>query len=361
MIELWEALGRWDRDAIERIMATPEGQAAAGVWNRDLHSTPLLSILGDLDYPEISDFAPLFVPHSTPGQTDRNGRTALMLAAQNANLSGPHSAGESLIPLLMELDSPDTDDNTGMTALMHAALAGGEAAGRMVDMLLPVSDARLVDNMGETALMKAARSDSAESALALLPCSSANAVNKEGLTALMLAAHFHHPAAAAALVSSSHVDLSKCSNSGQTPLMIAAAALSPTHFQDIPREQNPAMLTAKALLPHFDPKATDPRGFNAFQHAIFAGNYVCADFLADFATTEQLQIAWRDTRGLSLDAKDEIPRVFALLETAHIRDAMNSGAAKTDSFPDAAEPPTISLAAAPDAAGKTPRREPRKL
>jgi len=102
------------------------------------------------------------------------GRTALIMAA---SVDSPPDCVRALIPF----SDANAIDNTGRTALMHAA--GGGYAER-VQMLLEVSDAKVADGGGQTALMMACATRSTACVKALLPRSNANAVDEMGRFAL---------------------------------------------------------------------------------------------------------------------------------------------------------------------------------
>jgi Ankyrin repeats (3 copies)/Ankyrin repeat len=96
-------------------------------------------------------------------RTDCWGRTALMLACVEGE--------EELVRLLLPLSDPQASDRDGETALMLAAF--GHPA--CVELLLPVSDAHAQDGDGWTALMWAASSGSQRCIELLLPHSDAGA------------------------------------------------------------------------------------------------------------------------------------------------------------------------------------------
>ena len=94
-------------------------------------------------------------------RTDCWGRTALMLACVEGE--------ESLVSLLLPLSDPKASDRDGETALMLAAF--GHPA--CVELLLPLSDPHAQDGDGWTALMWAASSGSQRCVELLLPHSDA--------------------------------------------------------------------------------------------------------------------------------------------------------------------------------------------
>jgi len=96
-------------------------------------------------------------------RTDCWGRTALMLACVEGE--------EELVRLLLPLSDPQASDRDGETALMLAAF--GHPA--CVELLLSLSDAHAQDGDGWTALMWAASSGSQRCIELLLPHSDAGA------------------------------------------------------------------------------------------------------------------------------------------------------------------------------------------
>lgn len=117
-------------------------------------------------------------------RTDCWGRTALMLACVEGE--------EAFVRLLLPASDPKASDRDGETALMLAAF--GRPA--CVESLLPVSDAKARDADGWTALMWAASSGSERCVELLLPDSDAAAVTGSGLTALEIARTFNQQARA---------------------------------------------------------------------------------------------------------------------------------------------------------------------
>lgn len=117
-------------------------------------------------------------------RTDSWGRTALMLSCVEGE--------EELLRLLLPLSDPNASDRDGETALMLAAF--GHPA--CVELLLPVCDGLASDGDGWTALMWAASSGSERCVELLLPHSDAAAVNGSGLTALDIARTFNQQARA---------------------------------------------------------------------------------------------------------------------------------------------------------------------
>lgn len=117
-------------------------------------------------------------------RTDSWGRTALMLACVEGE--------EVFVRLLLPLSDPKASERDGETALILAAFGHPEC----VELLLPVSDAMASDADGWTALMWAASSGSERCVELLLPHSDAAAVNHSGLTALDIARTFNQQARA---------------------------------------------------------------------------------------------------------------------------------------------------------------------
>lgn len=103
------------------------------------------------------------------------GRTALMLACVEGEAA--------LVELLLPWSDPNASDRDGETALMLAAF--GHPA--CVELLLPVSDPTACDADGWTALMWAASSGSEQCVALLLPHGDATATTESGLTALDIA------------------------------------------------------------------------------------------------------------------------------------------------------------------------------
>lgn len=103
------------------------------------------------------------------------GRTALMLACVEGEAA--------MVELLLPWSDSYASDRDGETALMLAAFGHP----RCVELLLPVSDPRARDADGWTALMWAASSGSEPCIALLLPHSDAAAKTDSGLTALDIA------------------------------------------------------------------------------------------------------------------------------------------------------------------------------
>lgn len=112
------------------------------------------------------------------------GRTALMLACVEGKAA--------FVELLLPWSDPDASDRDGETALMLAAF--GHPA--CVELLLPVSDPMARDADGWTALMWAASSGSERCIALLLPHSDASATTDSGLTALDIARSYAEQAQA---------------------------------------------------------------------------------------------------------------------------------------------------------------------
>lgn len=112
------------------------------------------------------------------------GRTALMLACVEGEAA--------FVELLLPWSDPNASDRDGETALMLAAF--GHPA--CVALLLPVSDPMARDADGWTALMWAASSGSEQCIALLLPHSDATATTESGLTALDIARSYAEQARA---------------------------------------------------------------------------------------------------------------------------------------------------------------------
>ena len=84
-----------------------------------------------------------------------------------------------------------SEDKSGMTALMYAALGGYEAC---VEILIPVSDLLAKSKSGMTALMHATYVGNESCVRLLLPASDALAQDAGGWTALMRAAYYGYEA-----------------------------------------------------------------------------------------------------------------------------------------------------------------------
>lgn len=112
------------------------------------------------------------------------GRTALMLSCVEGEAA--------FVELLLPLSEAGASDRDGETALMLAAFGHP----RCVELLLPLSDPKVRDADGWTALMWAAASGSEECVELLLPHSDAHAANASGLTALDIASTYAQQARA---------------------------------------------------------------------------------------------------------------------------------------------------------------------
>ena len=117
-------------------------------------------------------------------RTDCWGRTALMVACVEGE--------EAFVRLLLPASDPTASDRDGETALMLAAFGHPEC----VELLLPAGDALARDADGWTALMWAASSGSERCVELLLPHSDAATVTDSGLTALDIARTFNQQARA---------------------------------------------------------------------------------------------------------------------------------------------------------------------
>lgn len=103
------------------------------------------------------------------------GRTALMLACVEGEAT--------LVELLLPWSDAEASDRDGETALMLAAFGHPTC----VELLLPVSDPSAGDTDGWTALMWAASSGNEQCVALLLPFSDVTATNQSGVTALDIA------------------------------------------------------------------------------------------------------------------------------------------------------------------------------
>lgn len=112
------------------------------------------------------------------------GRTALMLGCVEGEAA--------LVELLLPWSDPNASDRDGETALMLAAF--GHPA--CVELLLPASDPMARDADGWTALMWAASSGSEQCIALLLPHSDATATTDAGFTALDIARAYSEQARA---------------------------------------------------------------------------------------------------------------------------------------------------------------------
>jgi ankyrin repeat protein len=118
------------------------------------------------------------VLHDVPAAaraTDCWGRTALMLSCIEGD--------DAMVSLLLPFSDACASDRDGETALMLAAFGHP----RCVELLLPLSDPMARDNDGWTALMWAASSGSERCIDLLLAHSDADAATPSGLTALDIA------------------------------------------------------------------------------------------------------------------------------------------------------------------------------
>lgn len=87
-----------------------------------------------------SSFVEMLIPWSDARASDRDGETALMLAA---------FGHPNCVELLLPVSDPMAGDTDGWTALMWAASSGNE---RCVELLLPLSDVTATNQSGVTAL-----------------------------------------------------------------------------------------------------------------------------------------------------------------------------------------------------------------
>lgn len=131
------------------------------------------------------------------GEKSYGGRTALMWAAETGS--------PEVVEKLLAISNPREVDDDGKTALMWACdnwpsfdpgalpqlnmmwRERADEGKRILEMLLPVSDARAVNSDGETALMLAVKTGAMDMVEMLAAHVDANARNKEGRSALTLA------------------------------------------------------------------------------------------------------------------------------------------------------------------------------
>jgi ankyrin repeat protein len=111
-------------------------------------------------------------------------RTALMLSCVEGL--------EAFVELLLPWSDANASERDGETALMLAAFGHPKC----VELLLPVSDPRACDADGWTALMWAASSGNEKCVELLLPHSDATAATENGLTALDIAQAYEQQARA---------------------------------------------------------------------------------------------------------------------------------------------------------------------
>jgi hypothetical protein len=132
-VDIFSAVERKNLRALRRILKNDPGAACASdCWGR---TALMLSCIEGEDA-----FVSLLLPFSEARSSDRDGETALMLAA----FGHPRC-----VELLLPLSDPMACDNDGWTALMWAASSGSE---RCIDLLLPHSDVNAATSSGLTAL-----------------------------------------------------------------------------------------------------------------------------------------------------------------------------------------------------------------
>lgn len=132
-MDIFSAVERKNLRGLQRILDRDPGAArSTDCWGRT--ALMLACIEGE------DAFAGLLLPWSDALASDRDGETALMLAA----FGHPRC-----VELLLPVSDPEARDADGWTALMWAASSGSE---RCVQLLLPHSDADAATASGMTAL-----------------------------------------------------------------------------------------------------------------------------------------------------------------------------------------------------------------
>ncbi len=99
------------------------------------------------DFMDYQDFMAKFLKAhgADPKAIDKNGETALMLAAASNNAA--------MVTYLLPLSDPKHSDNKGQNALMHAGINDPyEVNSDVVRLLIPASDINATDHEGKTAL-----------------------------------------------------------------------------------------------------------------------------------------------------------------------------------------------------------------
>ncbi|MGX4642626.1 ankyrin repeat domain-containing protein [Massilia sp. SYSU DXS3249] len=139
-MDIFSAVERKNLRALQRILDSDPGAArSTDCWGRT--ALMLACVEGEDAY------ARLLLPWSDALASDRDGETALMLAA----FGHPRC-----VELLLPVSDPEARDADGWTALMWAASSGSE---RCVQLLLPHSDVDAATASGMTALDIARRHD----------------------------------------------------------------------------------------------------------------------------------------------------------------------------------------------------------
>jgi ankyrin repeat protein len=132
-VDIFSAVERKNLRALRRILKNdPAAACASDCWGR---TALMLSCIEGEDA-----FVSLLLPFSEARSSDRDGETALMLAA----FGHPRC-----VELLLPLSDPMACDDDGWTALMWAASSGSE---RCIELLLPHSDVNAATSSGLTAL-----------------------------------------------------------------------------------------------------------------------------------------------------------------------------------------------------------------
>jgi ankyrin repeat protein len=132
-VDIFSAVERKNLRELERILKKDPSLAR----NRDCWGRTAL-MLACLEGEDA--FVNLLLPWSEAGASDRDGETALMLAA---------FGHPQCVALLLPVSDPMAGDADGWTALMWAASSGNE---QCVELLLPHSDAGATNLSGVTAL-----------------------------------------------------------------------------------------------------------------------------------------------------------------------------------------------------------------
>jgi len=241
-----------------------------------------------------------------------------------------------------EGERPNNFDKTMSKMFFLSARSG---AWRSIEAILPYVDANALDDNGESALrtvLSVPFGSVFECVAPLLSGADLLAADKQGRNPLMLAAQ-------AGRTDSVEQILSHAKAHGQEPGATAVDEDGETALMSAAEGGEPG--SVKALLPWSDPTRKTPYGDTAFDLAVRASRWECADELAEHATP-----AFLDRALMVCPTPGVMPRARALHDARAIQGELAAVAA-VQAQEDAAEPQNIEARAAqtPSASRRGPR------
>ena len=236
-----------------------------------------------------------------------NGKTALMLAA-----SGSDDANALCVKYLVEAGVDlNVQDESGNTALMLAAKAGGFNSVKYLTERMSVSSLIQTNNKGQTALMIAASNNSSEHTSCLKCLVEAGAdlnvqnTRGRGYTALMYASESGNVESVKFPTERMSVStLNQANDHGQTALMLAAS-----HCDD-----NNAVILKHLLEAGADVNVQCRRGYTALMYATELGKVESVKILTErisVSTLNQMNDEGQTALMLAVEDENYIPRYRA--------------------------------------------------